>query len=101
MLAPGEFAVVVSNPAAFAELYPDVAISGTYEGHLSNKGEKIILRDTTGDVFIEVTYNDEYGWPITADGRGDSIILFDENGTPNNPKSWRASSQFNGSPGAN
>ncbi len=100
LLAPGEFAVLVSNADTFTQLYPDVTISGTYEGHLSNKGEKVILRDTAGEVFIEVEYNDEYGWPVTADGRGDSIILFDEYGNPNNPKSWRASSQLNGSPGA-
>jgi hypothetical protein len=99
-LGPDENAVLVSNPALFAERYPDVAISGVYEGHLSNKGEKILLKDASGQVMIEVAYNDEYGWPVSADGRGDSLTLIDETGHPSDPKNWRASINLNGSPGA-
>jgi hypothetical protein len=100
LLAPGEFAVLVSNPEAFAEQYPEVAISGAYEGHLSNKGEKIVLRDAEGQTLLEFTYNDENGWPVSADGRGDSLTLVNASGDPNNPQNWRASDQLNGSPGA-
>lgn len=99
-LAAGEFAVLVSNPKTFAERYPDVAISGVYEGHLSNKGEKILVRDAFGEVIIEIGYNDEFGWPVSADGRGDSLNLVDEAGDPNNPRNWRASTHLYGSPGA-
>jgi hypothetical protein len=98
-LAPGGMAVLVSNPASFAERYPDVEIRGAYEGHLSNKGEKIILSNAEGQVLVEVEYDDDNGWPLSADGRGDSLILIDETGTPNDPKSWRASPNLNGSPG--
>lgn len=98
-LAPGEFAVLVSNPETFAEQYPDVAISGVYDGHLSNKGERILLRDASGEVMIEITYNDEYGWPVSADGRGDSLTLINTDGNPGDPKNWRASDRLNGSPG--
>lgn len=99
-LAPGDIAVLVSNPAAFAERYPDVPISGVYDGHLSNKGEKITLLDANGEVLIEVEYNDENGWPVSADGRGDSVVLFDPIGDPNDPRNWRASTNLDGSPGA-
>jgi hypothetical protein len=98
-LAPGEIAVLVSNPTAFAEKYPDVPISGVYDGHLSNKGEKITLLDATGEVLIEVEYNDENGWPVSADGRGDSVVLFDPIGDPNDPRNWRTSTNLEGSPG--
>ena len=99
-LAPGEFAVLVSNPETFAERYPDVPISGVYDGHLSNKGEKIILRDGDGEMFIEVEYGDHSGWPISADGRGDSLTLVDQDGYPSEPTNWRASTNLYGSPGA-
>jgi hypothetical protein len=99
-LAPGKFVVLVSNPETFAERYPDVPISGVYEGHLSNKGEKIILRDGDGEMFIEVEYGDHSGWPISADGRGDSLTLVDQDGYPSEPTNWRASTNLYGSPGA-
>jgi len=99
-LRPGQFAVLVSNPEAFAERYPGVAISGAYEGHLSNKGEKIILTDSQGETFIEVEYDDSHGWPISADGRGDSLNLVDQTGVPSDPQNWRASTNLYGSPGA-
>lgn len=99
-LAPGQFTMLVSNPTAFAERYPNVPIGGVYDGHLSNKGEKITVVDAEGAVIIEVEYNDEYGWPVSADGRGDSLVLFDPDGDPNDPQNWRASARVSGSPGA-
>lgn len=99
-LEPGGFAVLVSNPAAFAERYPAVAIAGVYEGHLSNKGEKLILKNDAGQTLIELTYGDEQGWPISPDGRGDSLTLVDESGNPGDPRNWRASARLYGSPGA-
>lgn len=100
LLAPGEYAVIVSNPDAFAQRYPNVPISGSYEGHLSNKGETILLLNAQGETIIKIDYDDEYGWPISPDGRGDSLTLVDPSGNPGSPKSWRASSRLHGSPGA-
>jgi hypothetical protein len=51
-------------------------------------------------IIAEVEYNDENGWPVSADGRGDSVVLFDPTGDPNDPGNWRASSNLDGSPGA-
>jgi len=69
-------AVLASNPAALAEQHPGITIAGGYEGHLSNKGETIELKDVNGKTILAVTYNDEYGWPVSADGRGDSLTLY-------------------------
>lgn len=99
-LLPGEFMVLVSNPEKFAERYPAVEIGGVYDGHFSNKGEEIILRDPAGQLLLDIVYFDTNGWPITADGRGDSLTLVNPAGDPNNPANWRASTSLYGSPGA-
>lgn len=99
-LEPGEHRVLVSNPAAFAELYPDVPVAGSYDGHLSNKGEKLILADAGGQTVLEIEYSDGNGWPVSADGRGDSLVLRPDGADPNHPQSWRASTHLDGSPGA-
>ena len=100
VLSPGETLVLVRNPQTFAERYPGVAISGVYAGQLSNKGEKITLYDHNGNEVISVAYDDEAGWPISADGRGDSLILANPLGDPHDPRNWRASPQLHGRPGA-
>ena len=99
-LAPGQMVVLVSDPVAFANRYPGVKIGGVYEGHLSNKGEKIVLTAAGGQTLLDFAYDDDNGWPLSADGRGDSLTLIDETGTPGNPKNWRAASNLYGSPGA-
>ncbi|GAB4430757.1 MAG: hypothetical protein Kow0031_11690 [Anaerolineae bacterium] len=99
-LGAGEYAVLVSNPTAFALQYPSVKVWGAYEGHLSNKGEHFELLTPDGQTLLEVRYDDENGWPVSADGRGDSLTLVDINANPGNPKSWRASAEVYGSPGS-
>jgi len=98
-LDSGASIFLVRNQKAFAERYPNVSIAGRYEGQLSNKGEEITLYDARDNVVISITYDDENGWPISPDGRGDSLVLVDWDGDPNNPKSWRASVNLYGSPG--
>jgi hypothetical protein len=98
-LAPGDVVVLARNPAAFAERYPDIAIGGIYRGKLSNKGERITLKDAEGNVVASIDYDDENGWPLSPDGRGDSLVMVDLMGDPHNPKNWQASNSLNGSPG--
>ncbi len=98
-LAPKEFVVLARNPAALAQKYPGLDIKGVYSGQLSNKGEKIILKDFRDNPIMGVEYDDENGWPISPDGRGDSLVIRNPKGELNNPKNWQASPTFNGSPG--
>ena len=100
LLPAGEFMLLVRNPTAFAERYPDVPIGGAYQAKLSNKGEEIILKDGGGNVVTSVPYDDENGWPVSPDGRGDSLVLINLDGDPHNPENWRASAKLHGSPGA-
>jgi hypothetical protein len=98
-LSSGASLVLVRNPLTFAERYPGVKIGGVYDGQLSNKGEQIVLRDIEDKVLVSVEYNDENAWPISPDGRGDSLVLINWAGNPSDPKNWRASTDLNGSPG--
>ncbi len=98
-LGPGQFAVLVGNPTAFAERYPEVEIAGVYDGSLSNKGETVGLFTQDARLLFSVTYNDATGWPVSADGRGDSLTLVDVEGDPNDARSWQASPTLLGSPG--
>ncbi len=98
-LTPGERAVLVRNPEAFAKRYPGVAITGAYQGKLANQGEKITLNKATGEVLVSLHYDDENGWPLSPDGRGDSLVLIKAEADPDNSQNWRASLNLYGSPG--
>lgn len=99
-LLPDEIIVLVRNAAAFAEKYPGASYAGVYEGQLSNQGETITLYDSNGNVIQAAEYSDNSGWPVTADGHGDSLVLVDPAGDPKAPRSYRASTNLDGSPGA-
>jgi hypothetical protein len=98
-LSPGEIIVLVRNPARFAERYPGITVGGVYEGRLANGGERVTLKDSEDQVVLTVEYDDENGWPLSPDGRGDSLVLIDFTRDPNDPKTWRASVNPYGSPG--
>ena len=98
-LAPGEMFVLVRNPVAFAQRYPNVPIGGVYTGRLANDGEQIKLKNGGGYILTSLTYDDDQGWPLSPDGRGDSLILIDPDQDPHHPRNWRASLKPHGSPG--
>ena len=101
-LAPGGFAVLVSNPAEFPLKYTNVPVFGVYSGHLSNSGEALALVDAAGSNIVSLVYDDNAPWPQSADGLGFSLVPMNPNlnPAPNNSANWRASSAVGGSPGA-
>jgi hypothetical protein len=101
-LAPGQFFLLVRNPARFAEKYPGVPIGGVYSGRLDNGGETLRLGSSPGSVLLSVTYGDRAPWPVTPDGHGFSLVPLNPNAnlTPDDARSWRNSSAAGGSPGA-
>lgn len=102
VLAPGERAVVVADPVAFAAAHPGVRIAGTFSGALNNGGERIALSDSTATEFLSFTYDDNLPWPEQADGAGPSLILIAPHSAPDHalPQNWRASTAPGGNPGA-
>ena len=101
-LGAGQFAVLVSNPTAFAAKYPGVPIAGSYTGRLSNSGETLTLVHAVGTPIFNVNFSDSPPWPQSADGSGFSLVPINPslNADPADPANWRASSAPGGSPGA-
>jgi hypothetical protein len=101
-LAAGQYLVVVKNRTAFTNRYPAVSnlAPGAYTGSLANDGEKVTLKDAAGNTLYSATYGTSDGWPTWPDGAGCSLVLKDPGGNPDDPATWGASAQYNGTPGA-
>jgi hypothetical protein len=98
-LNPGQQLVLIRSLRDFRALYPEADIFGQYRGKLSDKGETISLYYPNGELWLQVTYDDNYGWPLSANGAGDSLVLVNPLGDMNSPHNWRASKILYGTPG--
>jgi hypothetical protein len=100
-LAVGARIVLASgvNPASFASNYPGVAPSGYFGGSLANGGERLAIKDPSGQTILSVDYDDEDGWPTAADGAGYTLEIIDPGGDPDAPANWRRSAALKGTPG--
>jgi hypothetical protein len=101
-VAPGQFVVLVANPAAFTNRYPAVKVAGVYSGRLSNSGDTLALVHVTGVPICSISYGTRAPWPSSPDGTGFSLVPANPNlnPDPSNPVNWRASTIIGGSPGA-
>ena len=97
--APGERMVLIQDLKSFRKRYAEADVAGIYDGKLADGGEEIVLYAADGSVIFHVTYDDRNGWPLSADGAGDSIVLLPDAEDPMRPESWRASARMYGSPG--
>jgi hypothetical protein len=100
MLAPGGAVVIVRNQAAFVARYGGTpVIAGQFTGALENGGERLLLLDARGEEILDFHYQNS--WHPVTDGLGFSLVIVDEQGTPeswNDPNQWRASVRVDGSP---
>ncbi|MEX2185449.1 MAG: lamin tail domain-containing protein [Pirellulales bacterium] len=104
LLAPGAYAVLVSNIDAFAARYGAVPVAGQYTGNLSNGGEGLKIEDADGGTIHEFAYDDVgIGWHSVTDGSGPSLVIT-STALPlaawGNGPSWRPSFATAGTPGA-
>jgi hypothetical protein len=99
-LKPQEFIVLASNSRYFKGKYGFWPYA-TYDGHLDNSGERIMLVSADNDTICSFNYSDGFGWPEKPDGAGNSLVPTDFNPANNqdNPEYWRASYKSGGSPG--
>lgn len=104
-LAPGEVAVVVSQPDAFRLRYGNtVRVIGQWSNQsLNNGGEQITLADPLGTVLASFEYDDVAPWPTAADGSGFTLTLIDPVGVTLDSyklaSSWSSSERVGGSAG--
>ncbi len=98
-LPAGQSIVISPDFATYRERYPTAPLRAIYAGSLSNGGETVTLYAADGTILASVAYDDEAGWPLTADGKGDSLELLRPDADPNRPSSWRASLDIFGTPG--
>ncbi|CAN5142887.1 hypothetical protein BH23VER1_BH23VER1_29450 [soil metagenome] len=104
VLAPGEFAVLVRNRAAFQARYGfGISILGEYATTaLSNGGETLTLREAAGETIQSFTWDD--AWFPASDGPGWSMVVRDEDTAGfvdlSTPNAWGLSFQKHGNPGA-
>lgn len=101
-IAAGARIVLANNTDtnAFALRYPGVNVAGYFSGNLNNAGERLTLRDASGNLLLTVDYRDSGGWPAAADGAGATLELISALGDPDDGANWSASAQAGGTPGA-
>jgi len=101
-LLPGERILLVEDLVAFEEHYEtEHSVFGQYSGKLDNGGERLVLLERDGSLLRDFSYDDEGGWPASADGGGHSLVLIAPRTLPSHddPGSWRPSVLTGGSPG--
>ncbi len=110
-LGPNAYLVLIdtTNTAAFRAYYKlteSVSLIWAFTKSFDNKGEQVTLKTSAGGSnIVSFTYGDGRGWPRTADGSGNSLILLDSaladqaNGSGEYGPNWRSSTYLLGSPG--
>ncbi len=103
-LAPGGYALVVNDLAAFTQRYgAGKPIAGqVISGKLNNIGEQIKLSFGAGETIRDFTYSHASPWPVSAGSGGISLVLVDPFALPSHSDgmNWRASTAAQGTPGA-
>ena len=96
VLGAGQYLVVARDQATLAAKYPGINIAGEFDGRLSNRGERIQLLDSIGNIADEVQYYDDGAWDSLADGNGASLELRDADADNSNGQAWAASDVTSG-----
>ncbi len=86
----GGFVVVAHNPAQFKAKFGGSPL-GPWLGKLDNDGERIELRDATGQLVDRVRYRLGFPWPIVGAPPGYSIELIHPDLDNNDGHNWKPS----------
>ncbi len=83
------FVIIAQDPDAFGKEFGFPPL-GPLPGKLSNRGEKIALRDGRQNVVDEVRYGVGFPWPTAANGAGPSLERVHPGLPSHDPASWRS-----------
>jgi len=93
------FIVVARDPEALQQAYGLSQVYGPYTNNLPNNGGRVRLRNDFGGILLEVNYDDQWPWPIAADGSGHSLVLARPDFGEGSVRAWDTSAFVSGSPG--
>ncbi len=93
VIAPGAYLVVAKEANSLRAIYPTIDIVGNFSGKLSSSGERVLLKDTTGNPADVVRYYSGGRWAEAAGGGGSSLELRDANADNTKAESWAASDE--------
>jgi hypothetical protein len=99
IINPKGFVVIASEEDGFEYLY-NMKPTGYFSGNLSNEGERIVLTDENNNILINLKYDEQYPWPIKANGTGYSMVAKTSSpgNNPDEPMYWQGSRLKYGSP---
>ncbi|MBN1475805.1 CotH kinase family protein [Candidatus Sumerlaeota bacterium] len=98
-MAPGAHLVVAHTPASI-DVSGDAVALGPWSRRLSNRGERLVLRDAEGHLVDEVCWSDHEPWPTRADGQGPSLELINPSWDNGLARAWHESEVAGGTPGS-
>ncbi len=87
------YLVVADDVAALRAIYPAADIVGNYGGRLGGNGERVVLRDPSGNPADEVRYFEGGRWPDHTGGGGSSLELRNPDADNSNAEAWAASDE--------
>ena len=93
-----KYLVIAANPGAL-QAATGVTALGPFSNLLADGGEKVTLKNKNGRVMDVIDYNDRFPWPVAADGSGGTLAKVNELGATGEPRNWRASLSYGGTPG--
>jgi len=113
ILQAGEFAVVAREPGALEAAYGLSGVLGPFRmqtnvtmtatnivtDNLPNNQGTVRLENELGGHILEVNYDSQNGWPLSADGAGHSLVLARPSYGEGNVEAWGPSELIGGSPG--
>jgi len=109
VIPAGGRVVIARNRAGYLSRHPGnsaTLLPGEYgladTNKLSNGGEMIALVDASGRDIRRFEYDDDFPWPVDADGAGFSMVLINPATGPDHTlaANWRSSTTVGGNPGS-
>ena len=88
VLLPDSYVVVGNDAEACRSALGAPNVAGSYEGHLSNRGELVALYDAAGRLKDAVFYGTGGLWPAAPDGEGFSLERIDPDSPAEDPANW-------------
>jgi hypothetical protein len=111
IIRPGEFRVLVHDLIKYPQHYPGAPMHGKYTGDMPNSAGELVIRHViTRQEAVVARYSSAAPWQVVPDNHGyfpvDAVgfslvrVDYHPDTDPNSYRSWRASAQRKGSPGA-